>query len=118
MKKEEIKKPENYKAGGRKAINNMVNNNIPQIMFMLALSVWLIAALIISVLDIFNGLQYPWLTSSFIFTSVIGLYLKGINVYKTKKLLPNVKITPGKVKLKFTKEKDRGKGCSKCGKNK
>ena len=39
MKKEEIKKPENYKAGGRKAINNMVNNNIPQIMFMLALSV-------------------------------------------------------------------------------
>lgn len=102
MKQEKINKPENYESGGRKALNNATKNNFLEILFILAMIVWLGTSLIISVRDIFDGFQHMWLTTSFMVGTGIGLYLKTKTYLKTKKL--------------FSGFKNRKKGCTKCGK--
>tara|TARA_R110000868_G_scaffold264466_4_gene523073 strand:- start:101 stop:418 length:318 start_codon:yes stop_codon:yes gene_type:complete len=100
---EKEKTPENYEAGGRKALNNATKNNFLEILFILTMIVWLGTSLIISVRDIFEGFQHLWLTTSFIVGTTIGVYLKTKDYIKTKK--------------KFFSF-NRKKGCNKCGKNK
>lgn len=105
MKQEEKQIPENYVSGGGKSLNKAVKSNFLEISFILIAFVWLGTALVISFLDIFDGFQHPWLTTTFIIGSVVGIYLKTKDYIKTKKPF-------------FSFINNRKKGCDKCGKNK
>ena len=93
----EIKKPENYEPGGREMLNKKFKDNIPQLTFIIGLIIWTISAVVITVIDIFKGIEHPFLTIPFISSILIGSYLK----IKQTHTFPSIR-----------------KNCTKCGKNK
>jgi hypothetical protein len=89
-----------------KQLKRYAINSIPALLTLLFGFLWLVCSIVFTVKDIFNGINNPWMTISFIISLSIGLYLKTKQVLKRRILFPGIKIP-----------KTKGKSCSKCGKN-
>jgi hypothetical protein len=94
-----MEKPKNYEPGGREMLNKKFKNNVPQLTFIIGLIIWVISAVVLTITDIFKGIEHPFLTIPFISSILIGTYLK----IRQTNTFPSIR---------------GSQNCTKCGKNK